>query len=611
MPDNNKNGRKPSPGEKPEGSGAPLTELDFESFLSDAPEPEPRIDDSFKSDIEATEKSLEDDIRELYEEIMSHPLSTDEPVLSPNKTEPDEQPTEAVVNGMWLNPDDYYNEPQQASPFARDYESSPVEASPDEPGVSFNPSPAQERSAAPVPEEVPVEEDFSAVIAGALNELDSLIDDIYSDSPVQKIDKAPPAMEDISSVSEETDFDEPTESLGIVSPDELDSLSPVSVPKQPASPPVTKGEDYFLGRAPATAPRSADASADATARRPSQRPTSNYVTDTKKTSAFFPAKGDSKGEIFRKIVLMVSIVTIIVSSGILVNSYFIEPYRFSVQADKALDDLIAVDDSGNIPDADMSAVSAKNPDVVYPEGLQKKYYKLYAANDDLAGWINIPALQINLPLAQGKDNQYYLKRDVYGKRTKYGVPFFDYRNSLRVLNRNTIIYGHNMEYDDLIFGMLENYRSIEGYKSAPVIECNTIFADYTWLVYGAFVTNGEKKSDNGYVFNYNFTELDNYTFLEYIKQVDQRKLYTTGVDILSTDKILTLSTCCYDFNGARLVVIARLLREGESVHVSTANTVINPNPRYPQAWYDAQNKTNPYAKAEKWVAYADLTKTSN
>lgn len=559
--------------EPEDGSSASPTEMDFASFLGGKSD----INKSAGGNASSVEKDAED-IKELFEDIMSFTPSQDGEGLPPEITE--------------------LSEPGMPSPFAPAGDNASAQASPEESEVVFNPEPP----ALP-------EDDFNATLAGALSELDSLLDDIYVDAPAAKTEK--PAMQDISSVSRDEDV-APSESFGVVSPDKLDELKPTGTEKQTDAA-FSQKENYFLGRVPATAPDAAEPSpfvasqgTPTQSKRPSLQSAGNEKGQ-KKTSAVFPAKGDSTGEIIRKLVLMVSIITIVVSSGILVNSYFIEPYRFNVQADKAVGDLLNVDDSGNVQAEDLSAVSANNPKVVYPEGLLKKYYKLYAANKDLAGWIKIPALQINLPLAQGDDNQYYLKRDVYGKRTKYGVPFLDYRNTLRVLNRNTIVYGHNMEYDDLIFGMLENYRTVDGFKSAPVIECNTIYNDYSWLVYAVFVTNGAKKDDNGYVFNYNFTELDNYTFLEYIQQVDQRKLYTTGVDILSTDKILTLSTCSYDFNGARLVVIARLLRDGESLHVSTANTAVNPNPRYPQAWYDAQNKSNPYANSEKWVAYADTT----
>lgn len=82
--------------------------------------------------------------------------------------------------------------------------------------------------------------------------------------------------------------------------------------------------------------------------------------------------------------------------------------------------------------------------------------------------------------------------------------------------------------------------------------------------------------------------------MDYIAEVDKRKLYTTGVDILPTDKIVTLSTCCYDFKDARLVVVGRLLRSGEAAAVNTNLVSINENPKFPQAYYDKKGMDNPY-----------------
>ncbi len=305
------------------------------------------------------------------------------------------------------------------------------------------------------------------------------------------------------------------------------------------------------------------------------------------------------GEIVRRIVLSLSIITIIVSLGILVNTYFIEPYRFKSDNDK-----IASEMNENInthSDATVNEAQNSTPDVDYPDGMLAKYASLYAANDDLRGWISIPGFQINLPIAQGKDNNYYLKKDIYGKYTRYGVPFFDYRiDNFTTLHRNTVIYGHNMRHDDLIFGMLENYRDINGFRQAPVIECNTIYGDHTWFVYAVFISNSDKADDNGYVFPYNFIDVGDAKFQQYIEEIDKRKLYTTGVDIAVTDKILTLSTCAYDFDDARLVVVARERREGESIAVDTSKAYKNNDPKFPQAWYDAYGKTNTHANETRW-----------
>ena len=304
-------------------------------------------------------------------------------------------------------------------------------------------------------------------------------------------------------------------------------------------------------------------------------------------------------EVVRKIILSISIITIVVCLAMLANVYIIEPYRFKSDADK-----IATEMSQNInthSDATVNDAQNSTPDVDYPEGMLAKYASLYAANDDLKGWISIPGFEINLPVAQGKDNSYYLKKDIYGKYTRYGVPYFDYRmDNFKTLHRNSVIYGHNMRHDDLIFGMLENYRNISGFRQAPVIECNTIYGDHTWFVYAVFISNANAEDDNGYVFPYNFIDISDAKFESYIKEIDKRKFYTTGVDIAVTDKILTLSTCAYDFDDARLVVVARERREGESIAVDTSKAYNNDDPKFPQAYYDAYGKTNTHANEPRW-----------
>ncbi len=303
-------------------------------------------------------------------------------------------------------------------------------------------------------------------------------------------------------------------------------------------------------------------------------------------------KKSSGSEIARKILLAAAIICLAVSGAVLINYYVIEPLRESKQASE-LAELIQT----TVTDIDpWDEIYQKHPDISFPSGMNPSFSELYAINSDFAGWISIPAMNINYSVVQTKDNDYYLRRDFYGKSTKYGVPFFDYRNSMTSLDRNTIIYGHNMRQDDKIFGTLEQYRTVDGFKKAPLIGMSTLYGDYTFKIYAVFISNSREKDNNGDIFNYIFTNTSDESFLRYIEEVDKRKLYSTGVDINAADKILTLSTCCYDFTDARLVVVGRLMREGESPAVDTSLAVENPSPKFPQAYYDAKRiDVNPYA----------------
>ena len=44
----------------------------------------------------------------------------------------------------------------------------------------------------------------------------------------------------------------------------------------------------------------------------------------------------------------------------------------------------------------------------------------------------------------------------------------------------------------------------------------------------------------------------------YVQQVKARSYYDTGIEILDDDKLLTLTTCAYNSDEQRFVVVARL-----------------------------------------------------
>lgn len=240
--------------------------------------------------------------------------------------------------------------------------------------------------------------------------------------------------------------------------------------------------------------------------------------------------------------------------------------------------------------------------VDFPSGITTDFKELYAANSDTVGWLKISGTEIDYPIVQCSDNDYYLENNFYKKYTKYGTPFLDFQCGTKTLSKNTLIYGHNMS-NETAFGQLKNYTDISYFKKHPLIKYNTLYKSYTFKIYAAFYSTTEKSADNGYIFYYISTDMSNSSFNGYIEQVNERKMYSTGVDINSSDKIITLSTCThlYDYvlNGSkvdtRFVVVGRLLRSSESEQIDTSEATNNPNYRRPQIWYNKHGKTNPYS----------------
>ena len=303
-----------------------------------------------------------------------------------------------------------------------------------------------------------------------------------------------------------------------------------------------------------------------------------------------PVKGDGAAEIIRKVVFMAAIVTVFVSAGMLINTYLVQPNI----VDNDIKDIKPTEANS------WEEIKEKYPDVDFPEGMQLKYAEAYAQNTDLVGWLTIDKLQMDFPILQTDNDSYYLKRSFTHRYTDLGNPFLACKNSIDPLDKNSIIYGHSTRTSDKIFSKLFDYRTTRGFINNPIINFNTIYHDYKWKVYAVFITNATTDADNGYFFNYVWTNISEESFKGYVAEINRRRLYDTGVDIRTTDKILTLSTCLYEFDNARLVVVARMLRDGESEEIDASLVKTNPNPQYPQAWYDKENKTNPYKNVQKW-----------
>ncbi len=330
----------------------------------------------------------------------------------------------------------------------------------------------------------------------------------------------------------------------------------------------------------------------------------------------------SRFEIIRRTVLGVAIAAIVISAAMLLNEYRLSSENNKLE--EGISDLIITDPSTAnkdnkettkknnkkeenktttaplTPEQQWAQIQKEYPNVIFPMGLQLKYARLYATNPDFVGYLEAEGVGLSLPIVQAENDTKYLERNFYGKSTKYGCPFVTHVNNIVDLDMNTIIFGHHMN-NGTVFGALDAYKKIDGFKAAPVITFNTLYKDYSWKVVAAFVTNAYEEDDNGYLFRYYFASLSTQDrFAVYLNEMSQRSLYDTGVDVLPTDKLLTLSTCSHEFEDARFVVVARLVRPGESTDVDVSKATVNPSPRYPQAYYDKKKLDNPYANASRW-----------
>lgn len=237
-------------------------------------------------------------------------------------------------------------------------------------------------------------------------------------------------------------------------------------------------------------------------------------------------------------------------------------------------------------------------------GILRAFEPLLAQNPDTIGWLRIPGAKVNQVVVQrsgGDEDFYYLHTDFNHKPSKHGALFLSGDNILEKDNtsKNLTVHGHHMK-DDLMFGLMKNFRELDFYKENPLVYFDTLYGAGTYKIFAVMLTNAEPGDDAGEVFYYTKPDFqyedgsfDEEEFMKYIDELRKRSMHNIPVDVDENDEILTLSTCEYDFPSARLVVIARKVRDGEDTEVDTAKAEKNPTVLYPQAWYNRYGGQKP------------------
>lgn len=307
----------------------------------------------------------------------------------------------------------------------------------------------------------------------------------------------------------------------------------------------------------------------------------------------FPWKGDSTAEVIRKIIFIISIAALIVC-GVYFGNRLYQRHNYKNTSNL----------SGLVDDSSLTG----------GDGKLQKYKNLLKINKEFVGWLKIDGTGVDVPVVQTDNNTTYLRKDFYGNYSVYGNPFLDYRNDLKKiaknkksksvkLDRNITVYGHNM-LDDMVFAELLKYKELSYYKQHPTVQFNTIYGETDWKIISCFLINSTDDQDGGYCLPYNFVDCADKNYSSYLTELAKRTYVSTCVDVDENDVLLTLSTCDKKIiPEGRFVVVARLVRDGESKTVDTTKAAMNSNIKFPQGYYTKKGISNPYAGENKWQPY--------
>ena len=249
-------------------------------------------------------------------------------------------------------------------------------------------------------------------------------------------------------------------------------------------------------------------------------------------------------------VLLIVFLMILLYSGYRIFDYYSEKHP----AESTYEDVISrfrKEESEQPPTEptrdDEPTDGTEEPALFFPERVDTA--AIAAEYEDFRGWLYCPDTVIDYPVMQGADNEKYLHHLIDGSYNYNGCLFIDFRCSSDFSDRNTVIYGHNMR-SGIMFGTLQQYKKAEYYEEHPVLYLQTAEKKYCLEVVSAYTTRHDSKGYGS--FN------DDTAYLEYLEEIRDYAAFDSPVELDLSSKIVTLSTCAYDFDNARFLVVCKL-----------------------------------------------------
>lgn len=176
------------------------------------------------------------------------------------------------------------------------------------------------------------------------------------------------------------------------------------------------------------------------------------------------------------------------------------------------------------------------------------FNKLKNINNNINAWIYMENSVINYPVVKGNDNSFYLNHNVNGEYNPNGTLFVDSRNKNNFEDMVTYIYGHHMK-NNTMFGNLELFKEQNYYDNHKEMYLFTKEKNYKLELFAGFTV-----ADGSKIYNY----IDTKSNEEIVQYAKEKSNFKSNIEILHEDKIVVLSTCSYDYENARYVLLGVL-----------------------------------------------------
>lgn len=257
-----------------------------------------------------------------------------------------------------------------------------------------------------------------------------------------------------------------------------------------------------------------------------------------------------------EIIILIVAVAVLFFSGFQLIGIFLE-YKAGSDAYDALRNkyvaIVPSEESRKADGKETHKETAEETETDYFPEFSIDFDALETVNSDVTGWIYIPALDIDYPVVQGADNEYYLTRTFEKKENKAGAIFMDCGANAQMTDYNTLVYGHNMKNGSM-FGKLKNFQRNESLcEELPYIFYFTKNKSYKYLIVSYYVTVDGSDSY--------FIPGTEEAYEKYKELVLKNAVHDCGQEIPENEPMLTLSTCYGNAGGEQRFLVHGILAE--------------------------------------------------
>ena len=169
------------------------------------------------------------------------------------------------------------------------------------------------------------------------------------------------------------------------------------------------------------------------------------------------------------------------------------------------------------------------PDIAIDHDSLKKINSSYVC------WLYAPGADINHPVVQAADNEFYLHHTFERKKNSAGCVFMDYEVDPTLKSWNTFFYGHNMK-NGTMFGHLKNYINNKAvYDNNPYIYVFRPEGIYRYEIFSFYLDQTDSKM---YYNVKNFKE-----YRAYLREATRKSVRECAAEANRDLNIVTLVTC--------------------------------------------------------------------